>query len=177
MVKKNRYSKQFIAILTVVKLIKCYANNVVFTHGISLCQLKYCYKLLDVSIFLCYLLIHIRTMVFFLTLIMNSWSFANHSKTSALKKFKRLLYKSYPRFSTICKNSMHLNQFLVLLYNIVPNLRHSFGIHKFLKNANVSKTEMGKNLTTALYSGTTSLNFSGNKDCKNQQKQQNKQFF
>ena len=129
--------------------------------------MKYCYKLIDVSIFLCYLFIHIRTMVFFLTLIMNSSSFANYSKTSSLKKFKRLLYKYYPRFSTICKNSMHLNQFLVLLYNIVPNLRHSWSIHKLLKNANVSKTGMGKNLTTALYSGTTSLIFLWNKDCKN----------
>ena len=53
---------------------------------------------------------------------MNLSNSDNHSKTSAFKKFKRLLYKYYPRFSKICKNSEHLHQFSILLYNCVPNL-------------------------------------------------------
>ena len=66
---------------------------------------------------------------------MDSSSFDNHSKASAFKKFRHLLYKYFPRFSKICKGSVHLNQFL----------------NKLLMNANVLQLGMGKSLIAALY--------------------------
>ena len=55
---------------------------------------------------------------------MNLSNFDNHLKTSAFKKFKRILHKYYLRFSRISQNSAHLNQFLVLLNDCVPKLKH-----------------------------------------------------
>ena len=52
---------------------------------------------------------------------MDSSNFDNHSKAPAFKRFKLLLYKYYLKFSKICKNNGHLNQFLVLVYDVVPN--------------------------------------------------------
>ena len=52
---------------------------------------------------------------------MDSPNYNYHSKASAFKKFKHLLYKYCPRFLKICKSSEHLHQFLVLLYNCVSN--------------------------------------------------------
>ena len=86
---------------------------------------------------------------------MNFSHFDNHSKTLTFKKFKCLLYKYHPRFSKICKNNVHLNQFLVLLYDFVPNSKQLLSIEKLLKNAKVSQSGMGKNPTNALYKETT----------------------
>ena len=83
---------------------------------------------------------------------MNLSNSDNHSKILGFKKIKHLLYKYYPRFSKICKNRSHLNQFLVLLYDCMPGLKHFLSIDKFLKNANVSQLGIGKNVTTVLYS-------------------------
>ena len=52
---------------------------------------------------------------------MNSSNFQSHSKASAIKKLRRLLYKYYVRFSEICQNSAH--KFLVLLYDCVADLK------------------------------------------------------
>ena len=90
---------------------------------------------------------------------MNSPNFDNHSENSSFKTFKHFLHKYCPRFSKICKNSMHLNQFLVLLYDCLPNFRHFLSIHKLLKNANVSQFGTGRNPTTALYSEITNPDF------------------
>ena len=54
-------------------------------------------------------------------------------KTLTFKKFNRLLYKYYPRFSKICKISAHLNQFLVLLYDCMLSLKRFLSIDKLLK--------------------------------------------
>ena len=53
--------------------------------------------------------------------------------------------------STEHKNIQWLNQFLVLLYNWVPNLKHILNIDKLLKNTNFSQLEASKNPTTTLY--------------------------
>ena len=55
----------------------------------------------------------------------------------------------------MCKNSEHLNQFLVLLCDCMPNLKHFMSIDKLLKNVYVLRTGTGKSLTTALYRETT----------------------
>ena len=68
---------------------------------------------------------------------MNLSNSNNHSKTSAFKKFKRLLYKSCRSFSKMCKNNTHLNQFLVLLFDYLSNLNFLFSIEKLFENANV----------------------------------------
>ena len=61
--------------------------------------------------------------------------------------------KSYPRFSKISKNNVHLNNFFILLYDSGSNLRHIMSINKLLKN--VSLLEMGKTPTVALCSEIT----------------------
>ena len=48
---------------------------------------------------------------------MDSSNIDNRSKSPASNKFKRLLYKYYPRFSKISKIGENPNQFIVLLYN------------------------------------------------------------
>ena len=66
---------------------------------------------------------------------MNSSNFKNHSKTTAFKTFEHLLRKLYPKFVKVCSdqsnfllNKLDINQFLVLLYDSVPNLKHILGI-------------------------------------------------
>ena len=53
---------------------------------------------------------------------MYSSHIVNHSKASAFNKFKRFLYKYYPRFSKINRTGEYLNQLLVLLHKIEPFL-------------------------------------------------------
>ena len=77
----------------------------------------------------------------------------NHSKASALDKFKSLLYNCYPSFLKIDRVGEHLNLSLVLLYDCVPNLSQFSSIDKLLKN--VPQLGMGKNPVTLLYSDTT----------------------
>ena len=67
-------------------------------------------------------------------------NFENHSKTSDFKKLKHLLYKYYPKLVKTHKNESNLssyivdiNQFLVVLYDCVPNLK------QFLSIGNLSK--------------------------------------
>ena len=50
---------------------------------------------------------------------MISSSVDNHSKASSLNKLKPPLYKYCPRFLNISRDSDHLNQFLVLLYDYI----------------------------------------------------------
>ena len=57
---------------------------------------------------------------------MNLSHFDKHLKTSAFEKFKLLLYKYYPGSSKISKSSVHVNQFLVLLYDCLPSSKHFF---------------------------------------------------
>ena len=85
---------------------------------------------------------------------MHSSSIDNQSKVSGFRKFKRLLCKHYPRFSKISTTGKHLNQFLMLLYNCVPNLSQLLSIDKLLKNDNVWQLGICRNLSTALYSDT-----------------------
>ena len=47
-----------------------------------------------------------------------------------LKMIMHPLYKCYPRFSKIDKNSAHLNQFLVLLYDCKPNFKYLSNLFK-----------------------------------------------
>ena len=53
---------------------------------------------------------------------MDSSIINNYSKTSTFDKFKHFSYKYYPRFSKISTVGVHLNQFLVLLYNYMHSL-------------------------------------------------------
>ena len=81
----------------------------------------------------------------------------NHSKSLAFKKFKRLLYK-YPEFVKTYKkqpNRSERRQFLVLLPDSIPNMKHVWSTDRLLKNANILNSGTGKNPTTALYSETT----------------------
>ena len=71
--------------------------------------------------------------------------------------------KCHPRLSKICKSCAHLNQFLLLLYDCVPNVSQFLSISKLLKNPNVLQLKIGKNPTTALYKETRKRVFSYDK--------------
>ena len=90
---------------------------------------------------------------------MDSSIFDNHSKAKAFKKFKHPLYKYYPRFSKICKDSEHFHQFLILLYNCLSNLSQFLSIDKLFNNSNVSQLGMGKNPAAPLHSKTSKCDF------------------
>ena len=75
---------------------------------------------------------------------MDSLNSVNHSKTLALKKFKHLLYKYYPKFVKTFKK--HPNKF-----DCVPNMKNYWSIDR---NVNVLQVGTGKNPTTPLYSDT-----------------------
>ena len=116
-----------------MKLIQVYVNNVDSTLEEKLFCIKYTLlKIYTLFIFLCYLFIHIRTSfwAFYFIKSVNLLNFYNHSKTSASKKLKILLRKYHPRFAKVCKNKsdsssnrLDINQFLVLLYDCVLNLK------------------------------------------------------
>ena len=92
------------------------------------------------------LVLHLYEAVFLFYIIeMNSSDFGKHSKSKhpkspSFRKFKPLWYEYYPRFSNICRNSAHLNQFLVF-YGCLSNLKHFLSIDNLLENANVSHRE------------------------------------
>ena len=67
---------------------------------------------------------------------MNLSNLDNYSKTSAFKNFKRLSYEYYPRFSKICNNKVHLNQFLVYLYGRMTNFLNIDKLFKVLISHN-----------------------------------------
>ena len=52
-------------------------------------------------------------------------------------------------------NRLDIRQFLVLLYDCLPNMKHVWNIERLVKNANVLESGTGKNPTSALYSKTT----------------------
>ena len=85
----------------------------------------------------------------------NSPNFDNHSKILAFKKSKRLLHKYCLRFAKICKNSAHLNHFLLILHDCIPNLSQSLSIGKLLKNANPTQLGTVESPTTAFHSEIT----------------------
>ena len=79
----------------------------------------------------------------------------NHSKTLAFRKFKHLLYRYHPKFVKAFKkhpNKFDIKQFLVLLYDFVPNVKIFWSTDRLLKKVNVLKLGTGKNPTTPLYS-------------------------
>ena len=78
----------------------------------------------------------------------------NHLKTLAFKKFKHPLYKYYPKFVKTFKkhpNKFDIRQFLVPLYDYVPNMKNYYSIDYYSKNVNVLLVGTGKNPTTPLY--------------------------
>ena len=93
---------------------------------------------------------------------MDSLNINNCSKALVFKTFKCLLYKYYPKF---VKNfSKHpykfdIGQFLVLLYDCVPNIKNYYSVDRLLKNVNVLQVGPGKNPTTPLYSETKKVKF------------------
>ena len=79
------------------------------------------------------------------------------SLTLVFKKFICLLYKYYPKFVKMSKkhpNKFDIRQFLVLLYDCVPNKKTYYSIDRLVKNVNVLHVGTGKNPTTPLYSET-----------------------
>ena len=73
---------------------------------------------------------------------MDSLNFDNRPKTLVFKKFKCLLYKYYTKFVKTFKkdpNKFDIRQFLVLLYDCVPNMKNYYNIDRFLENVNVSQ--------------------------------------
>ena len=71
----------------------------------------------------------------------------NWLKTLAMKNFKHLLYKYYPKFFKPFKihpNKLDIRQFLVLLYSYVPNMKNLWTIDRLSKN--VLQVGTGKNL-------------------------------
>ena len=86
---------------------------------------------------------------------MDSLNIGNHSKTLAFKKFEHLLYKCYPKFVKTLKkhpNKFDIRQFLVFLYDCVPNMKNYCRIDRLLENFNVLQAETGKNPTAPLHS-------------------------
>ena len=81
---------------------------------------------------------------------MNSTNFDNQSRSSGFKQFKCFyinIILGFHRSEQKCAfklNSVHLNQFLVLLYDCVPSLKYFLSIDKLLKNFNVSQLGTGK---------------------------------
>ena len=57
--------------------------------------------------------------------------------------------------SNSSSNRADINQFLVLQYDCMPNLKHCIGIDKLQKIVNALQAGTGKNPTTVLYSETT----------------------
>ena len=45
-----------------------------------------------------------------------------------------------------CSNRLDIRQFLVLLYDCIPNMKYLCSIDRLLKNANILKSGSGKNL-------------------------------
>ena len=54
-----------IEIRAIVRLIQVYANNIVFTHKSNVLLMQNHYKLIIISISLCYLFIHTKLFLFF----------------------------------------------------------------------------------------------------------------
>ena len=81
--------------------------------------------------------------------MMDSLNIDNHSKTLAFKKIKHILYKHYPKFANAYKkqsNRLDIWQFLALLYDCVPNVKHVWSIDRLFKNANILKSGTGKKI-------------------------------
>ena len=79
----------------------------------------------------------------------------NCSKTVVFKTSKCLLYKHYHKYFQTFKNhpnKFDVSQFLVLLYDYVPNIKNCYSINRLLKNVNILQVGTGKNLTTPLHS-------------------------
>ena len=79
---------------------------------------------------------------------MDSWNIFNYSKSLTFKKCKHLLCKYYPQFFKAYKkqpNRLETRQFLVLLYDCIPNMKHVWNIDRLLKNANILMSGAGKN--------------------------------
>ena len=86
---------------------------------------------------------------------MDSLNIDNYSKTLAFKKVKHLLYKCYPKLVKtfkIHRNKFNIRQFLLLLYDYVPNMKNYCSINSLLKNFNILKIGAGKNPIAPLYS-------------------------
>ena len=68
-------------------------------------------------------------------------------KALAFKRYKYLIYKYCPKFVKTFKkhpNKFDIRQFLVLLYNCVPNIKHYCSIDRLLKNVIVLQVEQVK---------------------------------
>ena len=102
---------------------------------------------------------------------MNLVNIHNCSKTLACKKFKHFLNKYQPKFVKTFKkhpNKFDIGQFLLLLYDCVPNMKNFWSIGRLLKNFNVLQVGIDKNPTIPLYCETKkSGNFFVLKKCKN----------
>ena len=98
----------------------------------------------------------------FFNIMMDSLNIDNRPKTLAFKTLKRLLYKYYPTFVKGDKKQskgLDIKQFLVLLYDCIPNTKHVWSIAGLLKIVNILKSGTGKNPTTALYNDRTKLEY------------------
>ena len=97
--------------------------------------IKHWYKLLTFYLFLSFFIrsymINFSVFFLFYCATMDSLNIHNHSKASALSNFNRILYKYYPRYSNISKIGVHLNQFLVLLYDCVPRTSYFLSMTSF----------------------------------------------
>lgn len=84
----------------------------------------------------------------------------NSSKILAFKKCKCPIYKYYHKFAKAYKKyskRLDIRQFLVVLYDCFPNMKHFLTIGRLLKNANILKSGTGKNPATGLYSQPSKL--------------------
>ena len=104
---------------------------------------------------------------------MDSFNIDNRLKALALKRYKYLIYKYCPKFVKTFKkhpNKFDIRQFLVLLYNCVPNIKHYCSIDRLLKNVIVLQVGTSKNPTALLYSDTKKGKFFERKKYKNNKK-------
>ena len=101
---------------------------------------------------------------------MDSLNIDSYSITLAFKKFKCLPYKHYTKFVETFKkysDKFDIRQFIIVLYDCVPNMKNYYSIDKLLKNVNVLQVRTDKNPTTPLYNDTkTSEKFLNEKNIK-----------
>ena len=134
-------------IAIIVKLIQVYGNNIVFTLRIRL----FCIKLLIISISTLFL-ISIQfffTFFVFIYMIRDSLNIDNHSKTFknafSINIMLNLLERS---------NKFDIRQFLVRLYDCVPNIKNYYRVDGLLKDVNVLQKGIRENPASPLYKET-----------------------
>ena len=118
------------------------------------------------------LIFHLCKIIFLLFvfphIIIDTFNIGHRLKALAFRRYKYLIYKYCPKFVKMFKkhpNKIDIRQFLVLLYNCVPNIKHYCSIDRLLKNV-VLQVGTSKNPTTLFYCDTKKGKFFEQKNIK-----------